>query len=217
MYRFLLAFMAAMYVAMLWPLIRNPIARRRWISLWRLWSIRHVPVAALTIVMVVAVGVALMSLHSAFAFSWISLIGGEGSLATGGISKNTASTDPSLFFISVFIFGAFLILIPHLAHIEERWFRRGGEGRAVRKQVLVALIFGLSHMVVGVPLAFGLALTVLGLVCTWHYQRAYARRSSRPDAVRAATSFHLTYNSIVGFIVLAGTLLVLSKPYLSAG
>lgn len=217
MYKFLLAFMAAMYVAMLWPLARSSVARRRWISLWRLWSIREVPFALLTLGGVVLLGVTLYSLHPVLSFSWISLVGGEGSLSTGGVVSNAGSNDTVIFLFSLFIFSSFLILIPHLAHIEERWFRRRTETRSLSRRLLVALGFGVTHMAVGVPLSFALALTLLGLSCTRRYSQAFARRRSRADAVRAATSFHLTYNSILAAIFLALVALVLSKPYVTAG
>lgn len=204
MYRFLIAFVAFMYAAMLWPIVRSRVSRMRWLRLWSLFRLRSVPLALLVLCAVVALGLALVSLGPVLSFSWISMVGGSGSLATGGIATS-ASTDhgPGLVVLSVFVFGAFLILIPQLAHIEERWFRRGAEHRTRGRRLFLAVAFGLSHMVVGVPLGFALALTVLGLACTAVYTRAFARRQSRADAVLASTSFHVTYNATVAFVLVS--------------
>lgn len=217
MYKFLLAFTAAMYFAMLWPLARSATARRRWFLLWRLWSYRQIPFAFLTVLAVFGVGLGLYLAHPVFAFSWLGLIGGGGTLSTGGVAAASPDADLSLFIISVFIFSAFLILIPHLAHIEERWFRRGSESRGSGKRFAWALAFGLTHMAVGVPLGFALSSTFLGLSATHRYRQAFARRQSRADAVRSATSLHLTYNTLIAANFFAVLALVLSKRYLSAG
>lgn len=80
------------------------------------------------------------------------------------------------------IFAILLALnIPRLARVEEEVFRDGtrGWGHALGK----SLVFGLAHMVVGVPLAVGIALTIAGLWFTLHYKRGGLARSTAVHAL----------------------------------
>lgn len=197
MQRFLIAFVAFMYAAMLWPLIRSRIARGRWLVLWRRFRLRDLPLAFATFITVAGVGGLLYQTVEFTRWSWLSLVGGSGSLATGNIASSSPSQGLTLFLMSLFCFGAFAFLLPVLAHVEERWFRRGAEGRGVLKNVAWAASFGLSHALIGVPLAFALALGLLGLVCTNRYLSGHFRGQSRASAMRSAVSFHLTYNVTV--------------------
>lgn len=95
---------------------------------------------------------------------------------------------------------AFLALIaintPAMADAEERLFRLGTRGWL--DAIPRSLLFGLTHCVVGVPLAYGFALTLPGLWFSYHYRQGGVWRS---------TLHHVAYNLVV--LSLAGALLLI--------
>lgn len=82
--------------------------------------------------------------------------------------------------------GLLLFVLPRLAETEELIFRRGT--RTWRQGIARSFVFGLVHMLVGVPLAVALALGLGGLWFTYQYFQGGVARS---------TVYHLTYNLIV--------------------
>jgi hypothetical protein len=121
-----------------------------------------------------------------------------------------------------------LALIPWLAYVEERVFREGLERTGALGEVMAALKFGLAHMIMLIPIAAALAIAVAGFAYGRAYRRAFARTAARtiavpgplgvpvevrmpaPKARHAAvlesTTWHVTFNSLVVLLVLAGIL-----------
>ncbi|MBW3663755.1 MAG: hypothetical protein KY469_11700 [Actinobacteria bacterium] len=79
--------------------------------------------------------------------------------------------------------SAFLLplaaLLPWLAFIEEEVFRAGLERTSLGGEALAALVFGLAHLIMLVPLAASLAIAVAGFV----YGRIYRRAFRRSDGI----------------------------------
>lgn len=147
--------------------------------------------------------------------------GGEttGELATRGPS-------PWLVLLTVAFLGGLFLLFPWLAYVEERAFREGLEDAALGRQVWTALKFGLLHMVMLIPLAAALAISVAGFTYGRIYRRAYRRAAARTElvegpfgipvvlrppparlraqAVLETTVWHATFNSTIVALILVG-------------
>jgi hypothetical protein len=116
-----------------------------------------------------------------------------------------------------------LAALPALAMIEEYWFRRGTRGWG--DGLLRSLLFGLAHLVVGVPLGVAvLGLAPVGLFFTAVYLRAKrAQPSDTPPAffterfthlttaerrgINASALYHLTYNALAVTLAVAALLI----------
>lgn len=139
---------------------------------------------------VVAVAVGLLALNNPILdWGWWTAVAAQVGDQSGGGNIITAPLSyPWL--IPPFVVLLALVL-PRLAEAEELMFRRGtrswgdGAGRSV--------LFGLVHMIVGVPLAVALALSIGGLWFTRQYFLGGTNRS---------TLYHLTYNCIALVLVL---------------
>ena len=113
---------------------------------------------------------------------------------------------------TVLIFFVMILLaIPKLALIEEEMFRKGilEWKRIVRKSIL----FGLMHLLAGIPIAAAVALMVPGLYFGFTYKRAFERSVNadrmHPDhahdeALLESTAYHTAYNYFIVTVALGG-------------
>lgn len=136
-------------------------------------------------------------------FGWWTAIGGEGNPVTG-TSDRTAGTPLEwlvpLVFLTLLIPG-----LPLFASAEERIFRRGSESRTTLQRIGWAVLFGLVHALVGIPIGAALALSVGGGYFTWAYLRGY-RRGGQSAALLESTCSHLAYNLEIVVAVFVGLL-----------
>ena len=119
--------------------------------------------------------------------SWLNLFGLEG--------KNMFAFGTEFKFFGVLFFLLLLLALPKLAILEEEIFREGTESWP--DGILRSIIFGLTHIVVGVPLGAGLALIIGGLVFTRQYFKG---------GVRLAALTHFHYNVIWVILLLIITI-----------
>lgn len=147
--------------------------------------------AVLAVVGGVAVG--LLALQNPILdFGWYSVIaaqagGGGGNIITAPLSQPVLIAPFALLL---------LFVLPRLAESEELIFRRGTRGW--RQGIARSLLFGLVHMLVGVPLAAALALSIGGLWFTYQYFLGGVPRS---------TVYHLSYNLLVALLIAVAMLL----------
>ncbi len=158
-----------------------------------------------------AVGVllsaALLLAVPGLAWSWTELLGTAGSnVVVGQVSPSTAPDPHWVFAVAPWVYPFLLLLaLPRLVVIEERLFRRGVERSAWRRWVM-PMAFGVSHALVGIPLAGVVSLAGAGVV----FQRRYLatlRVHGRGLAVLDVAALHLAYNVVL--IALVGTGLAL--------
>lgn len=144
---------------------------------------------------VVAVAAGLLALQNpVLNWGWWSVVATQAGQDSAGGNIITA---PFSYPILALPFLALLALVlPRLAEIEEQTFRRGT--RSWKDGIWRSLAFGLIHMLVGVPLAVALALSIGGLWFTRQYFLGGVARS---------TVYHLTYNC-VAFALLAVALVL---------
>lgn len=173
---------------------------------------------ALATVFLVAVPTAfLYSLGGIWQWSWLSALGGEGSLVAGTASPEEPVSHP-LLWIAPLLFPALLIVaMPLLVLAEERLFRRGAETDGALRGGARAGLFAASHLLVGVPVAALPGLAFAGAVFAAEYRTAFRIRPSRTHAILASTAFHLTYNYLIAaFLLVGGSLLLIVRIFAGA-
>lgn len=180
--------------------------RRNYRFVWAVWRrfrikmfLECLGILALTIATIVAL-LQVPGLN----YGWINLFfsGEGGHMLIKPIMEVSKSTN-ILFRLMVPIFLiALAFVLPFLAKYEEQMFRKGHyDWNSIAKQ---SVKFGLEHCLVGVPLAAGIALIVLGLFYGLKYKRAFDRnvntmgyRRAEDEAVMVSTTYHTMYNMIV--------------------
>jgi Raf kinase inhibitor-like YbhB/YbcL family protein len=131
-------------------------------------------------------------------FGWWTALGGAGNPVVGSTSR-TNGTPLEWIIPAVFI----MLLVPALPLLverEEQIFRAGSEYRTGVERARVAVMFGLAHALIGIPIGVAIALSIGGWYFTWAYLRAY-RRNGREAGLLESTRSHLAYNLTVVMIV----------------
>lgn len=147
----------------------------------------------------------LLSLVPPLRFGWWTLLGGQGNIVFGS-TEQTAGTMWEVLVPVVFVL-LLLPALPLLVEAEERRFRAGAEGWSTGRRAWRGLQFGLLHLVVGIPVAAALAITLGGWWFTWVYLRAYRRTGSADEALVESTRAHLGYDLVVVALVAASVAL----------
>jgi len=147
----------------------------------------------------------LLSLVPPLRFGWWTLLGGQGNIVFGS-TEQTSGTAWEVVVPVVFVL-LLLPALPLLVEAEERRFRLGAESWTTARRLFRGLQFGLLHLVVGIPVAAALALTLGGWWFTWVYLRAYRRTASPSEALAESTRAHLGYDLVVIALVAASVAL----------
>jgi len=162
---------------------------------------RHV-VRAVPVLVAVVAALALLLRVPGLSFGWWTALGGIGNPVFGasehGLSGDSAVLLSALFAVML------LVSLPLLVEREEWLFRRGAEHRSAPANAGMALLFGLVHTIVGIPIGAGLALSIGGAYFTHVYLSTYHATRSRQAALAESTRAHLGYDLvIVAFVVVA--------------
>ena len=131
-------------------------------------------------------------------FSWISFI-------SDGQSQNLVTSPMTSGFTPiVIIFWILMVLcFPYLAKMEEVVFRH--DVIDIKARIKKSIIFGLVHMLMGIPLYIALVLSVVGFIFSIRYVRSWRLFGSEVALIHS-TSLHMKYNFI---LITIGCLLVL--------
>jgi len=176
----------------------GPDARRRTRLIITGLRPRHFLLGLPVLVAVVAAAALLVQVPG-LSLGWWTAIGGTGNIVTGGTSR-TAGTSLEWLIPTVFLF-LLVPALPLLAEREEEVFRVGAEDWSVARRAGKGLQFGLAHLVMGIPLGVGLALSLGGWYFTWAYLRGHRRGGGREAGLLESTRSHLAYNAVVLGIV----------------
>jgi hypothetical protein len=161
--------------------------------------LRHFLLAVPVLMGVIAAALLLFQVPG-LSFGWWTAIGGEGNPVFG--TARPSAVGPLEAVIPV-VFGLLLLLgLPLLVEGEEWIFRRGAEHRSRAANLWRAVLFGLVHAVVGVPIAAALGLSVGGVYLTWRYLRMWQATGSPRLALLESTRAHLAYNLVIVALVL---------------
>lgn len=164
---------------------------------------RHFLPVPLVLVLVVLAAFGLTSLPI-LGFGWWTAIGGQGNPAFG-VTERTAGTAFEVIVPLVFVL-LLLPALPLLVEREEIAFRLGAESWSTPKRIGKALLFGVVHALVGIPIGVAIALSIGGAAFTLAYLRAWRATGMRREALAESTRLHLAYNlsvvGVVGFVLL---------------
>ncbi len=186
------------------------VERRNFSFAWTIWRGFGVSMFLEALgVFVLTIVIALQLMHiPLLKYGWANLIftdGGNVILAP----ILDASTSPSIAmqFLPVLFLLALIFVLPFLSKTEEDCFRRGHNAwGAIAKQ---SVKFGLVHLIVGIPLAAGLALSIPGFWLGYRYKRAFEQKAKEMKpwaaadaAVLVSTMHHTMYNTIAIVLLL---------------
>lgn len=155
-------------------------------------------------------------------WGWFMLLGtGGGSAVTQPMVRTEAHNGIAGLIAVSLVYTAFVLAMPFIALREERIFRAGHE----RWQAILArsFMFGLSHLIVGIPIIIAAVLSVPGFLLGIRYRSVFIRAQeagmSREDAieagVRSSTQDHSLYNLILITLIFSAVLFVLLADLLS--
>lgn len=182
-------------------------------GLWLQWKVflKHAkwtdPVFAIGLIGVVsgvAVGLHFLAEKVGFLhflnWGWWEMLGGKGNIIMG-----QTQSGPHWMSLAPFILLPILFLcLPLFAKDEEHSFRRDSENQTWGERCGVALKFGLAHLIMGIPIYGGLALSFAGMGFTLIYLNALKKSSHQDTAVERASAFHAIYNGLlVGGLLVA--------------
>lgn len=160
---------------------------------------RHL-VSALPVLAAVLVALVGLLRVPGLSFGWWTAIGGIGNPVFGasehGLSGGAAVLVPVVFGVLL------LVSLPLLVEREEYVFRRGAERRSLARNAGRALLFGLVHAGVGIPIGAALALSIGGAYFTHVYLRTYRQTRSQAAALAESTRAHLGYDIVIVVVVL---------------
>ena len=157
------------------------------LTMWRSIRVRHVGGAVALLLVVSAVGLALLEWVPPLRIGLGDLVGFTGNAVFVPLEEAVQHAGPAPAtgpdWVLIGLASAFLLplaaLLPWLAFIEEEVFRAGLERSSLGGQVVAAVVFGLAHLIMLVPLAASLAIAVAGFV----YGRIYRRAFRRSDGI----------------------------------
>jgi hypothetical protein len=179
----------------LWPIavvVVAPLVLRGWrmrdgrqLAVYREITPRVVGEAFLMALVVMTVGVVVLSLGVPLLdWGWFSLVADATGAETG--PTNIVVVPLEIPLLAIPFLALLVFVLPDLAAVEERVFRRGTRGwlDGLRR----SFVFGAAHLVMGIPIGAVVPLTLAGLWLTWHYFRGGVTRSTR---------YHLAYNLVL--------------------
>ena len=111
---------------------------------------RHFLRAFVALVLVVLATALLLMPKSALRWGWWSAIGGSGNVILGQTANSVNSAASIL--ISIGIVVLVMSILSQAAFNEEIIFRYGDEHRPFYKRLRRSIVFGLEHMIMGIPL-----------------------------------------------------------------
>ena len=168
----------------------------------RLRHFLRAPLVFATVILVFS----LLYLVPPLRIGWWTLIGGTGNIVTGSTDRTSGTA------LEWIIPGTFILLLApalvRFAEREEEIFRLRAEGWSTMRRLRRGVEFGLVHLVMGIPIAAALALSIGGWYFTWAYLRGYQRSGGdQHAALMESTRSHVAYNMEIFALVLLAVVL----------
>lgn len=161
--------------------------------------LRHL--APVPLVATLVIGAAsLLTQLPVLSFGWWSAVGGDGNPVFGS-TERTSGTILEWLIPLVFIV-LLLPALPLFARREEELFRLGAERWSTPERIGRAVLFGMVHALIGIPLGVALALSIGGAWFTFAYLHGYREGGTRRAALLESTRAHTAYNGVIVVLVL---------------
>jgi hypothetical protein len=175
---------------------------------------RHAGWALVALIVVFTAAIALANiLPKPLQWGWLQLLGANAPATTGA----AAGTHVDRGYLHVLRYVMFFMLafaMPTLVLYEEKVFRHRAPQRSLAVNIGLTILFGLSHMILGIPFHFALAIAAAGGVFLHVYQRSYAASGNLDGALMESSRVHLTYNYILlGVLLLAMAVVDIGRFY----
>lgn len=154
---------------------------------------------AIPVLAVVLVAALLLVQLPVLSFGWWTAIGGEGNPVIGSTSRTQGS--PLEVIVPLCFLALLLVGLPLLVETEEWVFRRGAQLRSRWANLRRAVLFGLAHALVGIPVGAAIALSIGGVYLTRRYLRGWRRTNTEEGALLESTRAHLGYNLVIIVVV----------------
>lgn len=150
----------------------------------------HFLISIPLIAVIIVVGYFLYNLHPILQFGWLwSLV-----VDNKGVTPEGYTGFPFMDVLVACGLILFSLFVPYLAHIEELSYREPYIDKGWGQGVKGSLIFGLMHLIMGIPLAVALALSIGGV--TFLYV-------AKKKGIMESTYLHSAYNLTVLTLIIA--------------
>lgn len=200
--RFILLFLAAMLTVSAYQSYRD----RSMTLIWPYLRPRHT-VLALAFIALVVISMLLFSLVPGLDWGYIQhMTGQQGSVYAAPTPTKTETIDRIL---PLWILVALVLNMPAAVMAEEKLFRAKLSQWQWPRRIAMQLLFGLMHMILGIPLYAALGLAVFGLLLTGRQLQRIAAGDTPELALMDGASIHLSYNLILAAFLLIGALVVI--------
>lgn len=172
---------------------------------------RHFLFGAPLIGVVLLVALGLWAYVPVLHWGWWSLVSGS---TRGGVLSSMVSTGAStLANVAALAFiAALMVIMPKQAHNEELVYRMDAEHHTWPRRLTRQLQFGLGHLIMGIPIAFALALSLGGVGFLLSYLSAIHKGRTRDEAVLESARTHLAYNWTIMTLIVMGYVSLVVHP-----
>jgi hypothetical protein len=142
--------------------------------IWKIWKrfrLKMLIEVLLTIFLVITAFLALVYFLPFTSYGWSQLLSdSSGNFITMPVVEARESQNYFIRFLGIGFIFLLILAFPFMAKIEEDLFRRGKT--KLSEIIPTSIKFGLVHLVMGIPLAAGIALIISGIF----YARVYTRK-----------------------------------------
>ena len=183
-----------------WSLVGRSLRNPRQLVLLRGIRPRHLLQALLVLTATLSAVIALLLPHTFLRWGWWDSLGGNGSVILG--QATAAASLLSRIVLPALIVVALLLCLCGFALREERMFRRGDEERHLGSRLWRLLLFGLAHVVMGIPIGAAIGLGVGGFGFSQVYLNRWRESRARYRSVLYSARVHVVYNLIlIGLVI----------------
>ncbi len=160
---------------------------------------RHFALALRVLAGVLVAVLVLLAPNTILRWGWWESLGGTGNVIFAQSSHPAEWI--SRVALPILIVIALLVSLSLFALHEERAFRRGDEARGTGERLWRSLLFGLAHLVMGIPIGAALGLGVGGFGFSQAYRRRWRESGSRLESVLESARVHFAYNLVLVSLV----------------
>lgn len=180
---------------LVWLRVRNSLKSPRQRIVLRGIRPRHFLIACLILTCVAAALGVLLGGDTFLRWGWWSILGGSGNVILGQAQASGQIVSDVV--LPILIVTPLALSLGRFALYEERIFRRGDENRGIGGRLSRSLVFGLAHLIMGIPIGAAIALGVGGFGFSQVYLLRWRKSASRYQSVLDAARVHVAYNFII--------------------